>query len=138
MNTDAATDTMLLTVLLPFQVYAEYRDVQRLVVETTAGSCGVLPQRRDCVAPLRPGILTYQRAGGRVAYIALDQGMLIKTGAQVVVSVRRAIGGDDLATLRGAVEREFLQLDQQERELRGVLAKLEAGVLRRLVGMRHG
>ena len=138
MNTDAATDTMLLTVLLPFQVYAEYRDVQRLVVETTAGSCGVLPQRRDCVAPLRPGILTYQRAGGRVAYIALDQGMLIKTGAQVVLSVRRAVGGDDLATLRGAVEREFLQLDQQERELRGVLAKLEAGVLRRLVGMRHG
>jgi len=138
MNTDAATDTMLLTVLLPFQVYAEYRDVQRLVVETTAGSCGVLPQRRDCVAPLRPGILTYQRAGGRVAYIALDQGMLIKTGGQVVLSVRRAVGGDDLATLRGAVEREFLQLDQQERELRGVLAKLEAGVLRRLVGMRHG
>jgi len=138
MNTDAATDTMLLTVLLPFQVYAEYRDVQRLVVETTAGSCGVLPQRRDCVAPLRPGILTYQRAGGRVAYIALDQGMLIKTGAQVVLSVRRAVGGDDLATLRGAVEREFLQLDQQERELRGVLAKLEAGVLRRLVEMRRG
>ena len=138
MNTDAATDTMLLTVLLPFQVYAEYRDVQRLVVETTAGSCGVLPLRRDCVAPLRPGILTYQRAGGRVAYIALDQGMLIKTGAQVVVSVRRAIGGDDLATLRGAVEREFLQLDQQERELRGALAKLEAGVLRRLVEMRRG
>lgn len=138
MTMATAPDTMLLTVLLPFQVYAEYRDVQRLVVETAAGACGVLPQRRDCVAPLRPGILTYRRAGGRDAYIALDQGMLIKTGAQVVVSVRRAVAGDDLAELRSAVEREFLQLDEHERELRRALAKLEAGVLRRLAELRRG
>jgi len=138
MSMETAPDTMLLTVLLPFRVYAEYRDVRRIVVETPAGACGLLPRRRDCVAPLRPGILTYQCLDGRDAYIAVDQGMLVKTGAQVVVSVRRAVAGDDLAALRAAVEREFLQLDQQERELRGALAKLEAGVLRRLAGLRRG
>ena len=48
--------------------------------------------------------------------MAVDEGVLIKTGPDVLVSVRRAIGGTDLGQLREAVEREFLTLDEHEQE----------------------
>jgi F-type H+-transporting ATPase subunit epsilon len=40
--------------------------------------------------------------------VAVDEGVLVKTGMDVLVSVRRAIGGTDLGQLHEAVEKEFL------------------------------
>ena len=67
------------------------------------------------------------------------EGVLVKTGSTVRVSVRRALGGaTGLARLRETVEREFLTQDEDEVSMRQVMAKLEAGFLRRLEGFRHG
>src|ERR1700722_8784972 len=123
---------MHLKVLLPFQIFADKPDVSRIVAETRDGSFGLLPHRLDCVAALAPGILTYQTESGPEVFVAVDQGVMVKTGLDVLVSVRRAISGTDLSQLRAAVEKEFLTLDQQERSVRSVTAKLESGLLRRL------
>jgi hypothetical protein len=64
-------------------------------------------------------------------FVAVDEGVLVKTGPDVLVSVRRAIGGTDLGQLREAVEQEFLTLDEHEQSVRTVMAKLETGFLRR-------
>jgi len=56
---------MHLKILLPFQIFAEKTGVSRIVAETREGSFGLLPHRRDCVAALSPGILTYQNEAGR-------------------------------------------------------------------------
>lgn len=127
---------MNLKILLPFRVFAEEPDVSRVVVETRDGSFGILPRRLDCVAALAPGILTYDAAEGEV-FVAIDEGVLIKTGAEVLVSVRNAIVGGELADLRAAVEREFLVLDERERGVRIALAKMETSLLRRMVDFHH-
>ena len=67
----------------------------------------------------------------------MDEGILVKSGADVMVSVRNAIGGTDLGKLREAVEREFLNLDKQEQSVRSVLAKLESGFIRRFAEFHH-
>ena len=64
--------------------------------------------------------------------MAVDEGVLVKTGPDVLVSVRHAIAGTDLGQLREAVEREFLNLDEQEQSVRSVLAKMESGFIRRM------
>ena len=128
---------MNLRILLPSQVFAEVSEVSRVVVETTRGSYGLLPNRLDCVAALVPGILTYQVAGAPEVYVAVDEGVLVKTGAELRVSVRRALGGVDLGELRDAVLRQFLALDAQEQSARQVLAKLEVGFLRRFAALQH-
>jgi F-type H+-transporting ATPase subunit epsilon len=128
---------MNLKVLLPFQVFAEKTGVSRIVAETRAGSFGVLPQRLDCVAALTAGVLVYETDSEGEVYMAVDDGVLVKTGPDVVVSVRRALGGADLGQLRDAVEREFKTLDERETSVRSVMAKLEAGVLRRFASLRH-
>jgi len=129
---------MQLEVLLPFRVFLHATEVTRIVAETPGGSFGLLPRRRDCVAALEPGILTYETAAGGEAFIAVDAGLLVKCGPQVRVSVRRALAGGDLARLREAVEREFRTLDEQARGVRTVLAKLESGFVSRLKALHRG
>jgi F-type H+-transporting ATPase subunit epsilon len=129
---------MRLKVLLPHQVYAEIDGVTRIVAETPHGSFGLLPQRLDCVAPLAAGILTYETADAGEVYVAVDEGILVKTGGDVRVSVRNAVGGMSLGKLRATVEQEFAKLDENERQLRAVLAKLESGFVRRFAALHRG
>ena len=128
---------MNLKVLLPFQIFAERAGVSRIVAETREGSFGLLPHRLDCVAALVPGILIYQTETEAEVLVAVDEGVLVKTGTDVLVSVRRAIVGTDLGQLREAVNKEFLTLDEHEQSVRRVVAKLETGFLRRFATLHH-
>ena len=128
---------MILRILLPFHIFAQAEDVLRVVAPTDAGSFGLLPHRLDCTAALAPGILMYETKSRGEVYVAVDEGVLIKVGPSVVVSVRRAMGGTDLAKLREAVEKDFLVVDEHERDVRSVMAKLETSFLRRYATFRH-
>ena len=128
---------MNLKVLLPFQVFVEKTDVARIVAETREGSFGLLPHRLYCVAALVPGILIYQTESGGEVLVAVDEGVLVKTGIDVLVSVRRAISGTDLGQLHAAVEKEFLTLDENEQSVRSAVAKLETGFLQRFAKFQH-
>jgi F-type H+-transporting ATPase subunit epsilon len=128
---------MNLKILLPFKIFAEKIGVLRIVAESREGSFGLLPHRLDCVAALVPGILVFETEAEGEMCMAVDEGVLVKTGADVLVSVRNAIGGMDLGKLREAVEQEFLSLDEQEKSVRSILAKLEGGFIRRLAAFHH-
>ena len=128
---------MNLKILLPFQVFANKTEVSRIVAETREGAFGILPRRLDCVAALEPGILSYETESEGEVFVAVDEGVLVKTGPDVLVSVRRASGGTDLSQLRDAVEKEFETLDEQEQSVRKVMAKLETGFLRRFATFHH-
>ncbi|OYW77493.1 MAG: F0F1 ATP synthase subunit epsilon [Verrucomicrobia bacterium 12-59-8] len=131
---------MNLKILLPFQIFADKTGVKRIVAETREGregSFGLLPHRQDCIAALSPGILVYETAAEGEVFLAVDEGVLVKTGPDVLVSVRRAMLGKDLRQLRESVEQEFLELDEDERSARSVMAKLETGFLRRFANFKH-
>ena len=129
---------MNLKILLPFQILADKAGVSRIVAETREGSFGLLPHRLDCVAALAPGILTYETASDGEIFVAVDEGVLVKTGPDVLVSVRRALVGRDLGQLRAAVEREFLTLDEREQSMRSILAKMEGDLIRRMARLNNG
>ncbi len=123
---------MLLKILLPSKVFSVNSEVVRINAETHNGSFGILPHRLDCIAALSPGILTYQIESQAESFVAIDEGILIKTGDEVIISVRRAFEGDDLEKLQADVEREFLQIEAREQDVRSVLEKMESGLIYRL------
>ncbi len=129
---------MNLKVLLPFRIFAQQNDVSRIVAETRGGSFGILPHRLDCVAVLAAGILIYETRQAGAVYLAIDEGVLIKAGAEVLVSVRRVIADRSLAELHEAVRREFLVVDAREREVRAAVAKMESSLIGRLAAFQHG
>jgi F-type H+-transporting ATPase subunit epsilon len=128
---------MHLKILLPYGVFADRPSVSRIVAETGHGSFGLLPHRLDCVAALGPGIFTYETEAEGVVYVAVDEGVLVKAGMDVFVSVRHATGGHDLAGLRAAVERDYRKLTEEEKSLHSSLAKLESNFIRRFQQFRQ-
>lgn len=129
---------MNLKILLPYKVFTEEHQILRIVATTHQGAFGILPNRLDCVASLSAGILVFETEGEQEKYIAVDEGVLVKTGSDVLVSVRSAIGGMKLSQLRAAVEEEFMHLDEQEQKVRSVLAKMENGFISRLTSFNQG
>ena len=81
--------------------------------------------------------MIYETEAEGEVYLAIDEGVLVKTGPDVLVSVRRALAGMDLAQLRTMVEKEFLTLDENEQSVRAVIAKFETGFIRRFAHFQH-
>ena len=79
-----------------------------------------------------PGIFEFETEGNGIEYVAVDEGTLVKTGLEVLVSVRNAIGGADLGKLKESVEKEFLNLDQDEKNARSIMARLEGSFIHNL------
>ena len=127
---------MHLKILLPTEVFADVQAVRSIVAETCVGSLGLLEHRLDCVAALAPGLLTYTTEAGPV-YLAVDEGVLVKTGSDVLISVRHAVGGTDLSRLHDEVKRRFLKLDREEQTVRDMVAKMESGFVGRFAELQH-
>jgi F-type H+-transporting ATPase subunit epsilon len=129
---------MNLKVLLPSRIFVEETEVKEIVAQTPQGSFGLLPNRLDCAAALAPGILSYQTKAGEHVDIAVDQGVLVKAGSDVLVSVRDAIGGIGLGQLHDAVQNQFLDLNTEEQAVRSTLARMEDGFINRFIKFRNG
>lgn len=128
--------SMKLKILLPSRVFLETTGVSRIVAESADGAIGLLPRRLDCTFALVPSLLTYETEAEGEQTVAIDEGVFVKAGEEVLVSARRALGGE-LARLKDCVAEEFEAPDKGEQALRSVMAKLEAGFLQRMVGFYH-
>jgi F-type H+-transporting ATPase subunit epsilon len=109
----------------------------KIIAQALDGSFALLPRHTDFVAPLVPGVLLATGTEGREAIIGTDEGVLVKTGYNVRVAVRRAVIGDDLGSLRRLVELEFRTADAREVSARRALANLEAGIVRRFIELEE-
>ena len=129
---------MNLKVLLPTEVLVQ-EDVAKVTAEAHNGSFCLLPKHVDFAAALVPGILSFETAGAREVFLAVDEGILIKCGEEVLVSTRNAVRGPDLGQLKRTVEERFKVLDDREKTARSAMVKIEAGFVRRFLEIQgHG
>ncbi|MFP4032286.1 MAG: F0F1 ATP synthase subunit epsilon [Desulfococcaceae bacterium] len=128
---------MNLRILLPTRVAVD-EPAARIGAEGGGGSFTLLPRHLDMVAALDPGILHFENEDGETVYLAVDTGTLVKRGADVHVSTRRAVRGPELEDLQRTVAEEFEVLDDRERRARSAAAKVEAGFVRRFLELQSG
>ena len=128
---------MRLTVLLPTEILVD-EEVAKVVAEAQNGSFCLLPRHIDFVAALVPGLLSFVKtADGAEEFLAVDEGLLVKCGPQVLVSTRQAVRGGELGLLRETVEKTFKVLTDQEKRARTALANLEANFIRRFLKLEE-
>ncbi len=108
----------------------------KVFAEAENGSFAMLPKHTDFVTSLLPSVLVVTDASGTELFFGLDQGVLVKSGYQVDIAVRRAVQGDDLNSLNQVIQTTFLEVDEEERVARTALSKLEAGIVRRFSDLR--
>jgi F-type H+-transporting ATPase subunit epsilon len=127
---------MKLKVLLPARVFLE-EEAAKVVAEARNGSFCLLPRHVDFVAALVPGLLIYTDHGGQETYLAVDEGILVKCGDEVLVSTRNAVRGPDLGQLKKTIVEEFSRMDDREKMSRTAAARLEASLVRRFMELEH-
>ena len=130
---------MNLKVSIPSAVILEKTEVIRIVAESTNGFFGLLPSRLDCTACLVSGILLFETKQGGERFVAVDEGVLVKTGPNVHVSVRNAEVALELGTVHQIIKEQILKRSEQEKRMRSMLAKLQSDFVRNLMEFsRHG
>lgn len=123
---------MRLKVLSPRRVVVD-EPVTKVVAEADDGFFCLLPRHVDFVAALVPGVLSFVADGGGEGFVAVDEGILVKSGAEVLVSTREAIRGQSLEGLRSTVEAALRRREAQEARIRSAMDRLEADIMRELV-----
>jgi len=122
---------MKLKVLLPTQVFLE-QEVRKISGEALNGSFTILPRHLDFVTVLQPGLL-YFESNEKETFLAVDKGVLLKAGAEVLASVKNAVKAEDLKDVRQKVEQRYQELNEREKKSRSVLAKFESDFIRRFL-----
>jgi F-type H+-transporting ATPase subunit epsilon len=127
---------MNITIRLPIQTLFEGTATQVGAVAPD-GAFGIMPNHIDFVTAIVPSVLTLRLRDGSEAIFGLDEGLLIKKGHKVDIVSLRGVHGDDLSTLRETVDARFVQMDEDERQARASLSRLEADMVRRFAELKR-
>ncbi|HBE54074.1 MAG TPA: F0F1 ATP synthase subunit epsilon, partial [Cyanobacteria bacterium UBA11369] len=84
------------------------------------------------------GILIFVSIRGEENFLAVDEGILVKSSAEVLVSTRHAVQSSDLGLLQETVEKQFRILNEREKVTRSALAKLEVNIVRQFMELGKG
>ena len=132
-NTGAVHEHSLhLRIVVPGRIFLDQPGVLSLTVATTRGIFGIRPRRLDCVMSLTPGLATYETIDSKRVTIAIDEGILVKTGGEITLSVRHVVTGTIPGDLKQTFEAELKAASEREKDVRLALARLESAFIRRL------
>lgn len=126
---------MRLTVLLPMEILLD-EEVRKITAEAENGHFCLLPRHADFVAALVPGLLSFIDQAGEEQFLALNEGILVKCGADVSIATGNAARGHNLAEMQQIVENQFALLNEREKSARSAVARLEASFVRGILEER--
>lgn len=126
---------MQLKILIPSSVFFEDTGIHHVVIDTTEGEYGILPNRLDFVAILEPGIMLYEKEGEEASYIAHDIGVAVKVGNRVTISTHNAIKEAELGKIKESLHEELKQSEESETHIRKVIADLEKDITSHTMGV---
>lgn len=126
---------MRLKVMLPTESLLD-EEVVKVTAEAQNGSFCLLPRHIDFVAALAPGLLSFEKPEGEEEFLAVDEGILVKCGPDVLVSARNGVRGPDLGTLKKTIDEQFLTLSERQKMVRSAIARMESDLVRKFMELR--
>lgn len=105
-------------------------EISKITLEFLNGYHTFLPKHIDFASVIKSSIATYTQVDGEQKYIACHQGIAVKKGKIITLSVRQAVLGNTPDELKETILREFKKEDNQRKELNTAMARLEIGMLR--------
>ena len=128
---------MLLTVLTPLGVVLKTKAL-KVTMETLNGYYTLLPKHVDFISALGPNIVQYYDENSNEKYVACHNGIVVKKGSSVTISVQDAILGDKLDELEVSLAKAYKQNEEKRKELNTAMARLELGIVRGFGRLREG
>lgn len=106
------------------------QEIRKVSLEFLNGYYTFLPKHIDFASVLKTSIVSYCNLEGATKYIACHQGIAVKKGQNVTLSVRQAVLGNTPDELKYTILHDFKKTDEQRKELNTAMARLEIGMLR--------
>jgi len=126
---------MRVRVLVPDRTLLE-QEADRVVVESAAGSFCLKPRHVDYAAALVDGVVLVGR-GGDERFLGTGEGVLVKVGDEVLISVRDAVTDAPLGRLREAVEARRHERSGRVDAMRQAAERLESMLVQRFAELEH-
>lgn len=125
---------MNLTIVTPLAVAVQDRDIRAFTAEDASGRFGILPRHADFLTELAVSVVSWTDTGGRRRHAAVRGGVLAVTGgAEIRLSTREAVPGDDLATLSDTVLARFRSEEDEARAEHVDATRLHLAAIRQIV-----
>lgn len=105
-------------------------NIRKITIETLDGYYTLLPRHVDFVSALTAGIVTFLSEDNTEKYAACHQGIIVKKGDKITISVQNAVLGETLSELQELIKIEFKQREEQRKQLNTAMARLELGIMR--------
>ncbi|NGP76573.1 F0F1 ATP synthase subunit epsilon [Balneolaceae bacterium YR4-1] len=122
-----------LKIMTPEQIIAD-RQVDKIIADGQNGFFCLKPRHVDFTSALRAGIFYYY-IGEEEFFTAIDSGILVKCGKEVLVSALNAISGKDLKELEELVKQKFVEVEETEQASVMALRNLEAELVQHFVDL---
>jgi F-type H+-transporting ATPase subunit epsilon len=124
-----------LKVLVPDRVLVD-REVSRITAWSNDGSFCLLPRHIDYVSALSPGLFSFEVDDEYAEFLAIDEGVLVKQGPEVLVATRKAISETEMEELKHLLKKAIVALDEEELRARNVIAQLADDCIDSCMGSR--
>ncbi len=102
----------------------------KVTFETLSGFYTLLPKHVDFVAAMKSNIVRYTDENGKERFVACHQGIVVKKGDSVTMSVQGAVLSDALANLPQDLANDFKKKEEERKKLNLAMARLEIGLIR--------
>ena len=112
-------------------------NIEKISFESLSGSRTFLPHHIDTVSALPPNIVTVRTTAHKDIYLACTQGILVKQGEHILISVHKAVIGNDLNHLAELIKTEFAQDEDDRRQVNTAIARLEAQLSRGFMNLKE-
>lgn len=129
------TMEMVLKIMLPHKILIQ-TSATKITAEAENGSFTLLPRHIDFLTTLDRGIFMYEK-NEQEYFVAIDKGILIKHGYEVLVSVHNAVEGSDLGTLEYMVREQFATTDEREKSSQSAMSRLEVDFIRHFIELQE-
>lgn len=107
---------MKLKILLPTKVLLE-QEVTKITAEANSGIFCLSSNHTDFAAALVPGILAFETEPQSPMFVAINEGLMFKSGSEVLVATIQAVSGGDIKRLQHTVDAEFKETNAQQQNL---------------------
>ncbi|MEC4804300.1 MAG: F0F1 ATP synthase subunit epsilon [Jaaginema sp. PMC 1079.18] len=99
---------MNLKILLPTEVLLDL-EVTKITAKANNETFCLSSNHTDFAIALVPSILSFEADCHSPMFVAINEGLLFKSGSEVLVATIQAVWGGDLKQLQQAVESKFLE-----------------------------
>ena len=127
-----------LKVYVPDRLFLE-ETILKVKLIGKEGSFTILPKHLDYISSFNDGVLMYLDLENNKRYLAINQGILVKVGREVKLSLFHAIEGSDLNKLKENVKELALKSDElinKDKQLKTSLKNIEFFIFEKLMRLK--